>query len=278
MIRQALEAARMVSSDPAMHEQTLREVLQWTSNLDFDESPPMMGQRIHRYVRQVAAVSDPYRAAKVRLNRMALAFMPELRDLISGASDPLATAVRLAIAGNVIDMGVNGDVTEADVRGSINEALAETFAGDINLFRQAVEEARDILYLADNAGEIVFDRLLIEQLAPQRVTVVVRGAPIINDATIVDARAAGLDQITEVIDNGSDAPGTVLVDCSEDFRRRFTEADLIIAKGQGNFETLSDEDRNITFLFKAKCPVIAAHVDVPVGTHVMVARAAEIPR
>jgi hypothetical protein len=97
----------------------------------------------------------------------------------------------------------------------------------------------------------------------------VRGAPVINDATMADARAVGLHEIVEIIDNGSDAPGTILEDCSEDFRRRFSEADLILAKGQGNFETLSEQPRNIFFLFKVKCPVIAAHVGLPVGTHVL---------
>jgi len=111
--------------------------------------------------------------------------------------------------------------------------------------------------------------LLIEQLSSVPVTVAVRGAPIINDATRADAQTVGLQEIAEIVDNGSDAPGTILQDCNEEFIRCFTEADLIIAKGQGNFETLSDERRNIFFLFKAKCPVIAARVGQPIGTHVL---------
>jgi uncharacterized protein with ATP-grasp and redox domains len=126
------------------------------------------------------------------------------------------------------------------------------------------------LYLADNAGEIAFDRLLVERISPGRVTLAVRGAPVINDATLADAQAVGLDKIVEVIDNGSDAPGTILDDCHSDFRRRFAGADLIIAKGQGNYETLSDGPGNLFFLFKAKCPVIADHIGQPVGTQIMV--------
>ncbi|HQH71424.1 MAG TPA: ARMT1-like domain-containing protein, partial [bacterium] len=194
--------------------------------------------------------------------------LPELKAMIDTAPDPLITAARLAIAGNVIDMGVNGTVTETDVRRSIQHALEEPFTGDSAGFQQAIVQARDILYLADNAGEIVFDRLLIEQLPPGRVTVAVRGAPILNDATLTDARAVGLHEIAEIIDNGSDAPGTVLEDCSPEFNRRFAAAGLILAKGQGNFETLNDESRGIFFLFKAKCPVIAAHAGVPVGAQV----------
>ncbi len=259
----------MMSTDPAIHRRIMREVLRWAGEMDLDQPPPVMGQRLHRRLREIIGVKDPYRPAKDWQNSMALGLFPEMKAKIESAPDPLAMAARLAIAGNVIDMGVNGNVTESGVREAVSQALAEPFTEGRNGFRQAIAEARSILYLADNAGEIVFDRLLIEQLSPERVTLVVRGAPIINDATMADARAAGLDKIVEVIDNGSDAPGTILDDCSRDFKRHFTEADLILAKGQGNFETLSDEPGNIFFLFKAKCPVIAEHVGLPVGTHVI---------
>jgi uncharacterized protein with ATP-grasp and redox domains len=268
-VRQALDAARMVSKDTAVHERIVREVLRWTGEMAFDQSPPVMGQRIHRRLREITGVQDPYRAAKDDQNRMALSLLHELKAEIESATDPLLTAARLAVAGNVIDMGANNGVTESDVRQCVRQALAENLSGEQDEFRQAVAEARSILYLADNAGEIAFDRLLIERLPPERTTLVVRGAPVINDATMDDARAVGLHEIVEIIENGSDAPGTILEDCNSQTRRRFADADLILAKGQGNFETLSDESRNIFFLFKAKCPVIAAHVGLPVGTHVL---------
>jgi len=105
----------------------------------------------------------------------------------------------------------------------------------------------------------------VEQLPAAKVTVAVRGTPVINDATMADARVAGLTEIVEVIDNGSDAPGTILEDCSDLFRERFGNADLIIAKGQGNYETLSSSRGNVFFVLKAKCPVIAAHLGCRVG-------------
>ena len=268
-IRQALDAARMVSTDRSVHERIVREVLRWASEMDLDQSPAVVGQRIHRRLREITGVEDPYRAAKDHFNRLALSLLPELKAEIEAASDRLVMAMRLAIAGNVIDLAMNGNVTESDVRRSVSQALTEPFAGEQNGFRQAVTEARSILYLADNAGEIVFDRLLIEQLSPARVTLAVRGGPIINDATRADAQAVGLHEVAEIIDNGSDAPGTLLEDCSQEFKRRFNEADLILAKGQGNFETLSDDPHNIFFLFQAKCPVIAARVGLPVGMHVL---------
>jgi hypothetical protein len=266
--RQALEAARFVADDPAVHERIVRDVLRMAAEMDLAQCPPVVGQRIHRRLREITGVDDPYRAVKDRFNRLALDMLPELSAKIEQSADPLYRALRLAIAGNVIDLGVNGSVTEQDARQAVAGALGEPFHGDVDAFRQAVEDARSILYLADNAGEIVFDRLLIERLPTGRVTVVVRGRPILNDATRVDAETAGLCDRVEVIDNGSDAPGTILEDCSRDFQRRFAQADLVIAKGQGNFETLSDEPRDIYFLFTVKCPVIADHVGLPVGTHV----------
>ncbi len=268
-VRQALNAARMVSTDIAVQKRILQEVLSWASDMNMDQPAPVMGQHIHRLLRKIVGIEDPYRAAKDHQNRIALALLPEMRTKIESATDSLSMALRLAIAGNVIDLGVHDIVTEDDVRESINQALNRPLVGEEIGFRNAVAEAQSILYLTDNAGEITFDRLLIEQLSPARVTVVVRGGPVINDATRVDAHAAGLQEIVEIIDNGSDAPGTLLDDCSQEFKRRFSEADLILAKGQGNFESLSDEPQNIFFLLKAKCSVIAARAGVPIGTHIL---------
>jgi uncharacterized protein with ATP-grasp and redox domains len=277
-VRQALDAARMVSADPAVHERIVRQVLLWVGEMSLDESPVLLGRRIRGRLREMTGIDDPYRAAKDHQNQMAQNLLSELRTEIEAAPDPLAMAVRLAIAGNVIDMGVNGDITEADVRRSIQHARAEPLWGEWDAFCQATAMARRILYLADNAGEIVFDRLLIEQLSPARITLAVRGAPVLNDATLADARAAGLHEIVEIIDNGSDVAGTMLHECSQDFLKRFSEADVILAKGQGNFETLSNEPYNIFFLFKAKCSVIAAHAGVPNGTHVLARSKARVTR
>lgn len=268
-LRQALDAARLASPEAAVHEQVLREVLRWTAEMELDRPAPVVTQHIHRRLRQMVGVTDPYREAKDLQNRMALALLPELQAQIAAAADPLMVAVRLAIAGNVIDLGAKSSVTEMDVRENITQALCEPLVGEPAVFCEATARARRILYLADNAGEIAFDRLLIEQLLPARVTVAVRGKAVINDATMADARAVGLHEIVDIIDNGSDAPSTLLDDCSQEFRQRFAAADVIIAKGQGNFEALSDEPYNLFFLFKAKCAVVATHLGVPVGAHVL---------
>jgi uncharacterized protein with ATP-grasp and redox domains len=269
LLRQALEAVKLGSTDPIVHEQVMREVLHWAEEMDLTQSPPVMAQRIHRRLRQVTGIDDPYQAAKVQQNRIAIGLLPALRAEVQSSGSPLIAAARVAIAGNMIDMGVNGNITEVDVHQALRQALSGPFFFEQERFRQAINQARSILYLADNAGEIAFDRLLIEQISPDRVTLVVRGAPVINDATLVDAQMVGLDEIVEVIDNGSDAPGTLLNDCSPEFRRRFAEADLILAKGQGNFESLSNHSGVLFFLFKVKCPVVSNHVMQPVGTQVL---------
>lgn len=272
-IRQALEAVRRLSDDPVFHERVIRRVLDWARQADLEKAPPVMGQHIHRLLRELTGVKDPYRAAKEEADRIALSLFPELKERIKTAPEPLDPAVRLAITGNVMDLGVTADVSLSDLRRAIAEGLAEPIiygrVGDKDEFREAIARARHILYLADNAGEIVFDRLLIEVLGPARVTLAVRGFPVLNDATMADAQAAGLTDLVEVVTNGSDAPGTILEDCNADFVRLFHQADLIIAKGQGNYESLSDRSENIFFLFKIKCPVIAAHAGSPVGSQVV---------
>lgn len=269
IFRQTLDAVRRVSDDPAFHEQVVREVAGWVQTTDLNQPPPVLAQRIHRFLRERTGVADPYAAAKARDNALALSLLPELEERLAQSADPLFLAVRLAIAGNLIDLGPKHELSAHEILGTIRQVEAEPFSGDIESFRRAAAEARDILYLADNAGEIVLDRLLVERLGAARVTVAVRAAPVINDATLSDAQAAGLCEVAEVINNGSDAPGTVLSDCSEAFQERFRKAELVISKGQGNFETLSGAPRDVCFLFKVKCPVVAGKAGLPLGTQAL---------
>ena len=270
LIRQGLDSARFVTDDAKVHEQVVRGVLRLMTEMDLCQSPPAMARDIHRLIRRLVGDDDPYHLIKMLFNNIVLKLYPKLRKLIIGSEDPLATAARLAIAGNIIDFGINSTLQQADLETAISECLtANSHEMQLKLFQKALTEAEDILYITDNAGEIIFDRLLIEQLPIEKVTVVVRGEPVINDATMEDAVLAGLPRIVEVIDNGSDAPGTILSDCSEDFRYRFARADLIIAKGQGNYESLSEADKDIFFMLKAKCPVIAEHLGCEVGEMIL---------
>jgi uncharacterized protein with ATP-grasp and redox domains len=265
LLRQALQSVRFVTDDESVHEAALRETLEAMADMDLRGSPPEMSQVIHRVIRDLTGCDDPYREVKDRFNRLALRLFEDHKELIARSGNRLETAVRLAIAGNVIDFGAHGDLDDSDVRQAVVHALSAPLDGDFGRFAAAVAGAERILYLTDNAGEIVFDRLLIEELPLDKVTVAVRGGPVINDATLADAEAAGLTRLVEVIDSGSDAPGTLLDDCSGEFRERFGAADLVIAKGQAHYETLSGHDGSIFFLLKAKCPVIARELGCPKG-------------
>jgi len=269
-VRQALDSARLATDDEQIHEKVIRKVLRLAADLDMSQSPPAIGQQIHRLIRELVGNNDPYHRIKERFNNLALKLYPDLRKQIVGSDDRLETAIRLAIAGNIIDFGVKTSLAESDIKKTISDSLSGYLNPEqIQGFKNTITEAEKIIYLADNAGEIVFDRLLIEQLPYEKVTVVVKSKPVINDATMEDAAVAGLTRIVEVIDNGSDAPGTILESCSQAFRNRFAEADLVIAKGQGNYETLSDADKNIFFILKAKCPVIAGDLGCEVGEMIL---------
>ncbi len=265
-MQQALNASRMVTDDPAVHERVVRETLRRTLDMPFDRSPPWMGQQIHRLLREATGNSDPYAEVKRHSNSLAMALFDTLHGHVRSSTDPFATAVSLSIAGNVIDFGCRNRLDNADVRRAIENAMNvpvnKTAVAEL---RQAVEEAQDILYLADNAGEIVLDGLLIEQMPKDRVTLVVRGGPVINDATRDDVEAVGLGAVVPVMDNGDDAPGTIIESCSPAFRARFEQCDLVIAKGQGNYETLARDDPRIFFLLMVKCPVIARDIGREVG-------------
>ncbi len=271
-VRQAAEAVAMSTDDPALQERVLRRLMLFVAETDWAVMPVTIAQTLQRRIREETGQSDPYRALKDRMNRVALELLPGLAEAARARTDPGEAAVRLAIAGNLLDAGSKTRLEPEDLAAHLQSIWDHPLAGCPDDVFRAAREASYILYLADNAGEIVFDRLLIEALPAEKMTVAVRGRPVLNDATMADAETAGLPEILPVIGNGSDAPGTVLAQCSEEFRYWYDRADLIIAKGQGNYETLSDADKRIFFLFTVKCPVIAAQTGVPVGTMVVKSR------
>lgn len=274
VFRQTLDAVRRHSDDADFHERVLREVAGWIQKTDLKQPPPLIAQRLHRFLRERTGIADPYAEDKRRDNALALSLMPELRERLAQSDDPFRLAVRLAIAGNQIDLGPKNSMTVEEVLDAVRSVEEQTFVGDVAAFQRHAAQAERILYLADNAGEIVMDRLLVEALGPNKVTVVVRGHPVINDATLDDAEAAGLTDICTVISNGNDVPGTALDCCTPEVQHLFVTADLVISKGQGNYETLSRNPREIYFLLKVKCPVIGDDIGYPIGTQVLSKRPA----
>jgi len=279
--RQALDTARIAGADEIKQKQILDKVSQLIPDFPLEASPPEMGREIYNLVREMSGVKDPFKEIKENNNRLALKLYPKLKQEVNNSEDRLLTAVRLSIIGNIIDYGAKSSL-------NVEEEINNLFQGNFTTknensetmfkykkFKEALNKVNSIIYLADNAGEVVFDRLLIEELVKElgkEVIYVVKDKPIINDALIEDAIFCGINEVAKIISSGSDAPGTLLKYCTGEFIRLFQKAELIISKGQGNYEALSEEDRPIFFLFRAKCPVIAKHIGCNLGNMVLVGR------
>ena len=272
-IKSALEMARLVDGNEIMHKKILDEVAGMVSEFSLGCSPPEMARMIHKVMERRFGDKDIYRSIKKESNRKALALYPRLKEKVQSSEDRFLTAVEIAIAGNVIDYAAKNTLNIED---EIEKIFTDDFAHinktvfDYEDFKNELNNAERVLYLADNAGEIVFDRVLIEEISEDKTIIfAVRDKPVINDALIEDAKECGLDKRAEIMSSGVDAPGTVLKYCSEEFLEIYRNADLIISKGQGNYEALSQERENIYFLFRAKCPVIARHAEVGLGDIVL---------
>lgn len=272
--RQALETARLSGTSPTIQRRILLEVAKELPLYSLNASPPQIARCVYGIVRRATRQRDPYQIMKRKSNRAALMMYPELRRRLSEADDRLHKAAEMAIAGNIIDYGVNNALNIREELKKILQRGESCDRGDAAYihyhdFKDAVDEAQNILYLGDNAGETVFDRILIEELMRadprRRIIYAVREAPIINDALIEDAYQSGIHKVARVVSSGSDAPGTILSRCSGDFLKLYRTADVIISKGQGNFETLSDEKKPIFFMLRAKCAVVADHIGCSVG-------------
>lgn len=265
-MRQALSAARLVSDDESFHYRCLIEAAKILTGAQRDMTPPQMGERIYGMVRRLSGNLDPFGEQKKEQNRVVEALLPWLRETVAAAGDPLLMAVRLAIAGNIVDPGAQESF---DLERSVMEAVTgEAGLEAYPVFVEALDRAKTVLYIADNCGEIVFDKVLIETIVHTRdvdITLAVRDVPIINDVTEEDARQVGMQDLCSIVPSGSKMPGTYLPRTSERFRDLFYSADLVISKGQGNWETLEDCDREVFFLFQVKCPVVARVKDCEEG-------------
>jgi len=270
LLRQALEATKMSATDEVVRENSLREVMIYLSNEQWTKILPELGTKVHRIVKRVTGNIDPYNQLKEKYNNMALELYPKLKFLVENSEDPLLAAVKVAIAGNVIDFGPKVNINlEEEVEKVLDSELV---INDIDQFKKSILKSRKVLYLADNAGETVFDRILIEELLKRNVevTYAVKEAPILNDATFRDAEIAGITEVAKVMSIGTDCTGVLLKECSKKFIEEFDNSSLVISKGQGNYESLNDiKHKEIFFLLKVKCPIIAEDVEVETGSMVL---------
>lgn len=230
-----------------------------------DLTAPEFSRELHYLLRKYTLNPDPYKDEKKKYNDIALNLVPGLKDLIGKSADPFDTALRLAIAGNIIDFAASSNF---DLHAAIDHSLTCGFAIDHSKeLLKAIMKSRHILYLGDNAGEIVFDRLFIETINHSDLVYVVRGGPVINDATLEDAEYTGMNEVALTISNEYDAASTIVSKSGRLFREYFEKADLVISKGQGNLEGLAGmKDDRIFFLLMAKCNVMAEYLKIEKGS------------
>lgn len=264
-LMQIIEAGRILDLPEPQVSRMLDRALVVLQERDESLPPPLLGRALHRVIRDELGVCDPYREQKRRATLQALELLPSVERYVRAATSPFRAAVRVSTAGNVLDLGIPG-LSAMGPREVIEQAEhAWIDPNGVAELEEAVSKARSILFLADNAGELVLDRPLLSLMTHARVTVGVRGEPTINDATLEDALESGIASPIRLIDNGADIPGTWLPACKPSFVNEFKNADVVIAKGQGNYETLTEFDREVFMLLRVKCTAVARNLNQAVG-------------
>jgi hypothetical protein len=259
----------MTTDNEKIQTEVLKEVMKHLQNISFTNSPPEISREVHQIIRKVTKSKDPYKKVKDQSNQTAKNQYLHLKKLMRESDDPLLMAIKLSIVGNVIDFGTMNRFNLDDM---INNAINRDFDGNsYSEFKNTLEKSETILFLADNTGEIFFDKLLIEELKnrQKKITYVVKANPIINDATIDDVYFAGINKLARIIEGDAgqklSSPGMILSYASKDFLELFESSDMIISKGQGNYEGLSDVNRKVFFMLVVKCPLVAKDIKNEIG-------------
>jgi len=269
--KQAITAAKFANCDELTHRRIIDELSKIVACLDMNNPPPVIGRSIYRLVEKISNCPDPFNSVKEKANILAKRVYPKLLYWLNHSEDRLLTAIDIAALGNMIDYGAQYSF---DYNTEIEKLIKGEFINlnkpifEYEAFKTVLNKAEIILYILDNAGEVLFDRVLMEVLKKlgKQIIISYRHGPIINDATITDVKFCNLDELGELISSGCDAPGVLLNTCSEEFLKYYNTVDLIISKGQGNFEALEGSaQRTISFLFKIKCLIVAQYLGCQVG-------------
>lgn len=273
MFEQAIRSARMVGLDDASVHELISTIGGGLRDFDPALSPPVNARVVYHTLSELSGLADPFEQAKHKHTELAMSLVPIMHRWLENADDTLDAAIRIAAAGNILDLGATAD--PGDVEGVLQRALdSHHELWHIGELRKALASARSILVVCDNAGEVVFDRVMLETVATlyprAEIVAAVRSAPIINDAIIADALAAGLDRVAKVMSTGCALPGVDMDEVSQEFQDIYTSADVVIAKGQGNYETMNELSRTIFFILTVKCHVVAAHIGAPQGSSVLI--------
>ena len=265
LLRQIEEALEMSGAGEELKVEIFKKALDTMTHYEDYPSSPHIAGYLHGMVREMTGC-DPYYAVKEKDMETARLNYPLVEEYISKKEDRLFWALKASACGNTLDSAANPGV-------SFDESVAKELEADfgicdIELLREKLKSAKKVLILADNSGETYFDLLLIKALKPLEVVYAVRECPAINDATIDIAVRSGIEGHAKIISSGSRAPGTILEEATDEFKEIFETADVIISKGQGNYESLDVSGREIFYLFRVKCPVISEHFGIELGKYV----------
>ncbi|MBE5995546.1 MAG: DUF89 family protein [Paenibacillaceae bacterium] len=266
LLRQSLEAARIATDQKEIHNKIMKETIKLLSGYDKYKNSPQLAKDIHNLVKYETGNPDPYQQIKNRDLQAAKNLYPFLKDFLQRKENSIYWALKVAAVGNNLDAAV---YSNPELEKCISKELEKEFTiCDLDLFTKKLQQAKNILIIGDNTGETIFDRVMLESFPDAEITYGVRGESIINDVTEKEAIDSGLNSVARVISTGCGSPGTILTDCSPEFIDIYERSDVIISKGQGNFEALSGEKGNLFFLLKAKCPAIAGAFHVKINDYI----------
>lgn len=268
IVQKADERYEKFATDPSKKLSFMKKVFQLIGSSSENVTAPFLSKCVNDLLKQEFGSADEYKELKSHYNRLMLEHEDRINHEISLSDDPLLSALRFAMIGNFIDFAAMDTVSPDKLNDLIRSSETQNVdREEYQLFRENLRAAKDLTYLLDNAGEIVFDKICIKtikSLYPNvRIKAVVRGFPVFNDATIQDAVEVGLDKIIDIQDNGTDIPGTQLDQICESAKNIVEQADVIISKGQGNFETLHGCGKNIYYMFLCKCDLFVRRFEVP---------------
>ena len=259
LLNQGIRGARLYLENEEEQRTLLNSIIAEIAVMDHNVSAPYIAHKVHRALKEALQNPDPYQKEKRYFNQEMLRFEDDFYALVESAANPLDIALKLAAAGNIIDYGPGYDLSRDNVLNTIKDSMEKGYSQEVFVSLKAtLEDTSKLLYLGDNAGEIVFDKIFIRTIKgcyPHlQIDFATRGEPIMNDVTEEDAYMVGIDDYANIINNGTDIPGTILEHCSDSFVNVFNEADVIISKGQGNFESLyGNRYSNLYYIFLCKC-------------------------
>lgn len=272
VLNQLLRAADYLNLEPDKKDSVLQEALKKAAGIPFQTlTSPEFSEKLYEVVVEISGEPDPYKTLRQQQNQLVMEQVDVFRDKIKNSPDPLLTAAYYALLGNIIDYG-GVRIFDTDEIFKECETIHIT-VNDYPEFKRRLEKAGQLLILGDNAGEIVFDRLFIEEIKrfKPRLEIFygVRSKPAINDVIMEDAEYAGIHEVAHVLETGNTCAGTLVSKGTEAFKDIYYRADMIISKGQGNFETLEKEPEDILYMFKVKCDIVAKYIDLPLDSLVL---------